>query len=158
MEHPPVFHRKYIFNPCPFSSQLCAYILKWLSFCCHVPYHPCIVCLPTFGWFVWFHVGKYTGPIDGMGVSLSEYNFTFGESFLKVLCLHHEDHPSRSKFHKYDFMMIPRNCKNYQQFLSVPSYTIVTRSCNHQHNYRNHISKSKDFRFPTQSSPKKNTK
>ena len=68
------------------------------------------------------------------------------------------EHISYIPFHddSSKLRMIPRNSKNYQQFLSVPSYTIVTRSCNHQYNCRNHIlKKSKDFRFPTQSSPKK---
>ena len=68
------------------------------------------------------------------------------------------EHISYIPFHddSSKLRMIPRNSKNYQQFLSVPSYTIITRSCNHQYNYRNHIlKKSKDFRFPTQSSPKK---
>ena len=40
---------------------------KWFSLL-PIPYNPCMVYLPTFGWFFMVNVGKYTSPMDPMGI------------------------------------------------------------------------------------------
>ena len=61
------------------TGSRCSIWKKWYSqvpgvFIIQTPYHPCMVYVPTFSWFLWVSCRyKYTSPMDPMGYQLASF-------------------------------------------------------------------------------------
>ena len=42
-----------------------------------IPYHPCMIDLPTFSWILMVNLGRYTSPMDAMGIAKYTLRFSW---------------------------------------------------------------------------------